>query len=202
MTQDISRVLAIDVSKAWLDLATEVDGSVERVSHDTTGIASVLQRARAIDAERITLEASGGYQTALVAALLHEGLPVVVLNPRQVREYARATGRLAKTDCIDARVLVAFTLAVKPPLRKLKDEQAEALSALLTRREQLIAMRTAEKEPPLAQRRQTRAKEPQSPHRMARPASAHDRQGAQATDRELAGLAGQAGPPDQCAGYR
>lgn len=145
MTQDISRVLAIDVSKAWLDLATEVDGSVERVSHDTTGIASVLQRARAIDAERITLEASGGYQTALVAALLHEGLPVVVLNPRQVREYARATGRLAKTDCIDARVLVAFTLAVKPPLRKLKDEQAEALSALLTRREQLIAMRTAEK---------------------------------------------------------
>jgi transposase len=145
MTQDLSRILAIDVSKAWLDLATEVDGSVERVSHDTVGIAGVIERAKAIDAERITLEASGGYQTALVAALLHEGLPVVVINPRQVREYARATGRLAKTDRIDARVLVAFTLAVKPPLRKLKDEQAEALSALLARREQLITMRTAEK---------------------------------------------------------
>lgn len=145
MTQEINRVLAIDVSKAWLDLATEVDGSVERVSHDTAGIGNVIERAKAIDAERITLEASGGYQTALVAALLHEGLPVVVINPRQVREYARATGRLAKTDRIDARMLVAFTLAVKPPLRKLKDEQAEALSALLARREQLIGMRTAEK---------------------------------------------------------
>jgi len=145
MNVTITRVLAIDVSKAWLDLATAVDGNVERVPHDKTGIHTVIERATALDVQRITVEASGGWQTKLVAALLHAGLPVIVVNPRQVREYARATGRLAKTDRIDARVLVAFTVAVQPPLRKLKDDQAEALSALLARREQLVTMRTAEK---------------------------------------------------------
>ena len=145
MSETITRILAIDVSKAWLDLASADDGTVERVPHDPAGIRAVIDRARALAAQRITLEASGGYQTKLVAALLHAGLPVIVVNPRQVREYARATGRLAKTDRIDARVLVAFTRAVQPPLRKLKDDQAEALSALLARREQLVSMRTAEK---------------------------------------------------------
>ena len=145
MSKTLSRVLAIDVSKAWLDLATAIDGEVERVPHDTGGISAVVRRATAIGAQRITLEASGGWQTKLVAALLHAGLPVVVVNPRQVREYARATGQLAKTDRIDARILCAFTLAVQPPLRKLKDAQAEALSALLARRDQLVGMRTAEK---------------------------------------------------------
>lgn len=145
MSETISRVLAIDVSKDWLDLATAVDSDVERLAHDDNGIQAVVDRAAATDAQRITVEASGGWQTRLVAALLHAGLPVIVVNPRQVREYARATGRLAKTDRIDARVLVAFTVAVQPPLRKLKDEQAEALSALLARRDQLIGMRTAEK---------------------------------------------------------
>ena len=145
MSKTLSRVLAIDVSKAWLDLATAIDGEVERVPHDAGGINAVVRRATAIGAQRITLEASGGWQTKLVAALLHAGLPVVVVNPRQVREYARATGQLAKTDRIDARILCAFTLAVQPPLRKLKDAQAEALSALLARRDQLVGMRTAEK---------------------------------------------------------
>ena len=145
MSNTLSRVLAIDVSRAWLDLATAIDGEVERVPHDAGGINAVVRRATAIGAQRITLEASGGWQTKLVAALLHAGLPVVVVNPRQVREYARATGQLAKTDRIDARILCAFTLAVQPPLRKLKDAQAEALSALLARRDQLVGMRTAEK---------------------------------------------------------
>ena len=145
MSETISRVLAIDVSKDWLDLATAIDSDVERLPYDDNGIQAVVDRATAVDAQRITVEASGGWQTRLVAALLHAGLPVIVVNPRQVREYARATGRLAKTDRIDARVLVAFTVAVQPPLRKLKDEQAEALSALLARRDQLIGMRTAEK---------------------------------------------------------
>jgi transposase len=145
MSETISRVLAIDVSKDYLDLATAIDSDVERVPHDNNGIQSVVDRAAAMDAQRITVEASGGWQTRLVAALLHAGLPVIVVNPRQVREYARATGRLAKTDRIDARILVAFTVAVQPPLRKLKNEQAEALSALLARRDQLIGMRAAEK---------------------------------------------------------
>lgn len=145
MSASISRVLAIDVAKSWLDVATTVDDHIERVAYDASGIETIIQRATAIDAERITVEATGGWQTNLVAALLHAGLPVIVVNPRQVREYARATGQLAKTDRLDARVLCAFTVAVQPPLRKLKDEQAEALSALLARREQLVSMRTAEK---------------------------------------------------------
>lgn len=145
MSEAISRVLGVDVSKDWLDVAAEPDGSLQRLSNDAEGFKSVIALARESESERITLEASGGYQTRLVAALLEAGLPVVVVNPRQVREYARATGRLAKTDRIDARILCAFTLAVQPPLRELKDEQAELLSSLIARRRQLIEMRTAEK---------------------------------------------------------
>ena len=145
MSDRISRALGVDVSKAWLDLATGVDSDVQRHPHDSVGINAVIEQAQAINAQRITVEASGGYQTRLVAALLHAGLPVIVVNPRQVREYARATGQLAKTDQIDARILCGFTLTVQPPLRKLKDQQAEALSALLARRDQLMSMRTAEK---------------------------------------------------------
>lgn len=145
MSESVTKVLAVDVARDHLDIAAAADGDVERLAHDAAGIGEVVQRAQSLDVQRITVEASGGWQTQLVAALLQAGLPVIVVNPRQVREYARATGRLAKTDKIDARVLCAFTLAVQPPLRKLKDEQAEALSALLARREQLVSMRTAEK---------------------------------------------------------
>lgn len=144
MSEAITRVLAVDVSKNWLDVATAVDGDVERLAHDPSGIETVVRRAGEFDPQRIIIEASGGWQTRLVAALLHAGLPVIVVNPRQVREFARATGRLAKTDRIDARVLCAFTLAVQPPLRKLKDDEAEALSAMLARRDQLVSMRAAE----------------------------------------------------------
>jgi transposase len=139
-----TRILGIDVSKDWLDVASSVDAAVERMNHDATGINAVVKRAEAITAERITVEATGGWETALVATLAEAGLPVVVVNPRQVRAYARAAGRLAKTDRIDARVLVDFTRAVRPPLRELPDEQARALSELLARRQQLVAMRTAE----------------------------------------------------------
>lgn len=145
MSSEVSRVLGVDVSKMWLDVASTLDGDVQRLSNDAEGIEVVRQRAQQFEVQRITVEASGGWQTQLVAALVHAGLPVVVVNPRQVREFARATGRLAKTDRIDAQVLCAFTLAVQPPLRELKDQQAEALSALLSRRQQLLGMRTAEK---------------------------------------------------------
>jgi transposase len=145
MGDHVTRVLGVDVSKSWLDLASTASDQVQHIPHNETGIASIVQQAQALDAQRITIEASGGWQTQLVAALMHAGLPVIVVNPRQVREYARATGRLAKTDRLDAHVLCAFTLAVQPSLRPLKDEQAEALSALLARRDQLLGMRTAEK---------------------------------------------------------
>lgn len=145
MSEAISRVLGVDVSKDWLDVAAEPEGNLRRFGNDPEGFKAVTTLARETESQRITLEASGGYQTRLVAVLLEAGLPVVVVNPRQVREYARATGRLAKTDRIDARILCAFTLAVQPPLRELKDEQAELLSSLTARRHQLIEMRTAEK---------------------------------------------------------
>lgn len=145
MGEDVMRVLGVDVSKASLDMAWSRDDKVQRLANDKAGIEAVVAKAHQLEVQRITVEASGGWQLPLVAALLHAGLPVVVVNPRQVREYARATGTLAKTDRIDARVLCAFTLAVQPPLRPLKDQQAEALSALLARRQQLLGMRTAEK---------------------------------------------------------
>jgi len=145
MSTAIVRVVGVDVAKDWLDLATSANSNIERLPHTAEGIAQVLQRVRQVQAERITVEATGGWETPLVAALADAGLPVVVVNPRQVRAYARAVGRLAKTDRIDARVLCDFTRAVQPPLRPLKDEQAALLSALLARRQQLLTMRTAEK---------------------------------------------------------
>lgn len=141
----VTLVVGIDVSKHWLDVATTQATRIERFEHSPQGIGGVLELAREVGAERITLEASGGWETSLVAALAEAGLPVVVVNPRQVRAYARATARLAKTDRIDARLLCDFTVAVQPPLRPLKDAQAIALAALLARREQLLAMRSAEK---------------------------------------------------------
>lgn len=140
----LKRILGIDVSKDWLDVASNSDDGIERLEHNGDGIARVVERARELEAERITVEATGGWETALVAILADAGLPVVVVNPRQVRAYARASGRLAKTDRIDARVLVDFTRAVEPPLRELPDAQAQALTQLLARRQQLLGMRTAE----------------------------------------------------------
>jgi len=145
MNAQVLRVIGVDVAKEWLDVASSESTTIERLPHTAAGIAQVLQRAQQWAAERITVEATGGWETPLVAALADAGLPVVVVNPRQVRAYARAVGRLAKTDRLDARVLCDFTRAVQPPLRPLKDEQAALLSALLARRQQLLGMRTAEK---------------------------------------------------------
>jgi transposase len=145
MSTAVTCVMGIDVSRQWLDVATTETTEIERLANTGKGLEHLLQQARQLGAERITVEASGGWQTPLVATLAEAGLPVVVVNPRQVRAYARATGKLAKTDRIDARVLCDFTLAVQPPLRPLKDAQAQALSALLARRQQLLVMRTAEK---------------------------------------------------------
>lgn len=145
MNAKVTRVMGIDVSKQWLDVASTETHEIERYDHTDQGIKEIVAQAQGWSVERITVEATGGWQTALVAALADAGLPVVVVNPRQVRAYARAAGTLAKTDRIDARVLCDFTRAVQPPLRPLKDDQAQALSALLARRQQLMAMRTAEK---------------------------------------------------------
>lgn len=145
MNDRIERALGVDVSKDFLEVASEDAAEVARWPNDAGGTEEVLQLARRTHPDRIVVEATGGWESALVGVLAHAGLPVVIVNPRQVREFARATGRLAKTDALDARVLAAFALAVKPPLRALQEAQAQALSALVTRRQQLLQMRTAEK---------------------------------------------------------
>jgi transposase len=144
MSGTVEHAVGVDVSKEFLDVALDVSAETSRWPNDPQGIDAVLELTKQRYPDRIIVEATGGYEAALVAMLAHAGLPVVVVNPRQVRDFARATGRLAKTDELDARTLCAFALAVKPPVRALKDEQAQRLSALVTRRQQLLQMRTSE----------------------------------------------------------
>ncbi len=135
--------VGIDVSKAELEVA--VGEEAWTVSNDESGIATLLERLRKRPLKLVVLEATGGHETPAVAALAEAGLPVVVANPRQVRDFGRATGQLAKTDRIDARVLALFAERVRPEVRVLPDEKTQELTALLARRRQLIEMMVAEK---------------------------------------------------------
>jgi transposase len=137
-------VVGIDVAKAWLDVAIRPSGDQRRVGNDAAGIAEAVARLQTVGARVIVVEATGGYEAPLVAALGVAALPVAVVNPRQVRDFAKATGRLAKTDRLDAQVLAQFGEAVRPTPRPLPDEEAQALAALVERRRQVVAMRTAE----------------------------------------------------------
>jgi transposase len=136
--------VGIDVAKAQLDIALRPTGERWAVSNDDAGIAALVTRLQEIAPQLIVLEATGTYQRAAVAALAVVGLPVAVVNPRQARDFAKATGQLAKTDALDARALAHFAEAVRPMPRPLPDAQADELRALLARRRQLVAMRTAE----------------------------------------------------------
>ena len=144
MTRPVSYA-GIDVAKAFLDVALRPEGESFRASNDEEGINRLIERLATLRPVSICLEASGGLETPLVCALLEADLPPAVVNPRQVREFARATGRLAKTDAIDAEVLAQFAEAVKPEVRPLPDEATRDLEALVARRRQLIEMITAEK---------------------------------------------------------
>jgi transposase len=137
--------VGIDVSKETLDICTS---AAERwqCKNDQDGIESLVKRLKELPIERIVLEATGGYEAAVVAELAAAGLPVIVINPRQVRDFAKASARLAKTDRIDAETLVGFAQAIKPPVRPLKDEQTLALEAVLARRRQLVGMLTMERQ--------------------------------------------------------
>jgi transposase len=137
--------LGIDVAKAQLELACRPSGEAGRVTNDEEGIRELVARCEALAPTLIVCEATGGYEAALVAALATAGLPVVIANPRQVRDFAKATGHLAKTDAIDAQVLALFAERVRPEPRPLPDEAAQALDALLTRRRQLVEMLVAER---------------------------------------------------------
>ena len=136
--------VGIDVSKDWLDIGF-TSGQTLRIAHTLEGMAGLVERLEGAPPSLIVLEATGGLETALAGSLVARGLPVAVVNPRQVRDYARACGRLAKTDRIDALILAAFAAAIRPQIRPLPDEETRALGELLARRRQLIDMRVQEK---------------------------------------------------------
>ncbi|HKN68395.1 MAG TPA: IS110 family transposase [Gemmatimonadaceae bacterium] len=138
-------VVGIDVAKAELVVATGSVGTVITRSNDEQGVRALVAELLPLAPERVILEATGGYELLCVGALAAAQLPVVVVNPRQVREFAKATGQLAKTDRIDAQVLALFGERVQPPVRALPDEHARELEAVLTRRRQLLEMRQAER---------------------------------------------------------
>lgn len=136
--------VGIDVSKDHLDVHVRPTGETFQAGTDEPGLATVVTRVAAAGPAVVVVEATGGYEAPLVAALATAGVPVVVVNPRQVRRFAEATGRLAKTDALDAAVLAHFAEAVRPAVRPLPDADTQALAALVARRRQLIDMRTAE----------------------------------------------------------
>ena len=128
-----------------VDVAIRPEGDRCVVSNDDTGIAALVVQMQGLNPAAVVLEVSGGLELPLVAALAAALLPVVVVNPRQVRDFAKATGRLAKTDTLDAAVLAHFAEAVRPPLRPLRDAETQELNSLVARRQQVMTMLVAER---------------------------------------------------------
>jgi transposase len=145
MSEATGRFIGIDVAKAELVVAERPSDARWVAPNDEPGIRALTHRLSAERPALIVLEATGGYELAAVEALAAAGLPVVVVNPRQVRDFARATGQLAKTDRLDAGVLALFAERVRPAVRPLATEAQEHLEALLARRRQLLEMLTAER---------------------------------------------------------
>ncbi len=141
----IERFVGIDISEAQLEVAVRPDGESFRVAHTEEGMGQVVRRMGELGPKLIVMEATGELEMALAGMLAAEGFGLSIVNPRQVREFARATGKLAKTDALDAQVLAHFAEAVRPEVRALPDEQTQQLSALVARRRQLVEMLTAER---------------------------------------------------------
>jgi len=141
----VSMFVGVDVAKAELVVAVRPSGEMWSVTNDEAGHRALLTRLVPARPTRIVLEATGGYEIPVVAGLAAAGLPVVVVNPRQARDFARSTGQLAKTDQIDAQLLALYAERVCPPVRALPDEATRALEAVLTRRRQLLEMLVAER---------------------------------------------------------
>lgn len=136
--------VGIDVSKAYLDSATRPGGQTSRDPNDAAGIAALIARLTPLAPALIVVEATGGLELPLLAALQVAGIAVAAINPRQARDFAKAVGQLAKTDRIDAQVLAHFAEAIRPTPRPLAAPEVQALDALLSRRQQLIEMRVME----------------------------------------------------------
>jgi len=137
--------VGIDVSKSTLDIAIHQTGETWTGSNDAAGCDALVTKLSRLKPSCIVLEATGGFETLAAASLTAKNLPANVVNPRQVRDFAKATGQLAKTDRIDARVLAHFAAAINPPSRPAKSDEAQHLEALLARRRQLVEMLVAEK---------------------------------------------------------
>lgn len=137
--------VGIDVAKAQLDLAQRPEGPRLSAANTESGIATVVAHLRRVKPTMIVVEATGGLERPLVRAVVDAALPVVVVNPRHVRDFAKATGQLAKTDALDAQVLARFAQAVRPALRPVPDAPTQELAALIARRRQVVEMLTAEK---------------------------------------------------------
>lgn len=138
--------VGIDVSRDHLDVAVRPSGEGWRVTQDEAGIVALVAHLRALAPTAIVLEATGGLEAPAAAALAAVGLPVAVVNPRQARDFAKATGQLAKTDALDARMLAHFAEAIRPHLRPLPDDEQQQLAALVTRRRQVVEMLVAEQQ--------------------------------------------------------
>ena len=128
-----------------MDVAVRPTDERWEVSHDDAGIRQLISKLKTLEPVMVLLEASGGLELPLVAALAAEAVPVVVVNPRQVRDFARATGKLAKTDSLDAAAIAHFAEAVRPPVRPLRDAETQALNSLAARRHQVMTMLVSEK---------------------------------------------------------
>jgi transposase len=138
------RFVGIDVSKDTLDVAIRPEGTHARVPNTDAGFDQLVGRLRPLGPVLVVVEASGGYHRRLVAALALAGVPVAVVNPARAREFARALGRLAKTDAVDAAVLAEFAQRLRPPASPLPDADAQRMRELLARRGQLVQMRAME----------------------------------------------------------
>jgi transposase len=136
--------VGVDVSKDNLDVAIGSEKQILTFANDQKGVDALIEKLNRIGPELIVFESTGGYERLAASLFVEAGLPVVIVNPRQVRDFAKSAGILAKTDAIDARVIARFAEAVKPDVRQLKDHQTSELTALVTRRRQIIEMIVAE----------------------------------------------------------
>ena len=144
MSKTPESFVGIDISKDTLDIRIEPAGDSLHVAYDDAGLAEVGQRLAAVRPVLIMMEATGGLETRLASELTARSLPVAIINPRQARDFAKATGQLAKTDRVDAAVLATFARAIRPAIRPLKDADTRELGEQVTRRRQLVAMRVQE----------------------------------------------------------
>jgi len=141
----MEHLVGIDVSKDRLDVHLRPSGESFAVARDGDGLAALVERLQALAPALVVMEATGGYETIVASALGAAHLPLTVVNPRQIRAFARATGRLAKTDRLDAAAIAHFAEAIRPPARPIAEPEAQALGELVARRRQVIEMMVAER---------------------------------------------------------